>query len=92
MSDSYWDDPAVKASEAEYEAAVEAKASAAELAAKFKAFDDAMDAAKRKLNRERGKWKRANPGKEPPWRGAGGDDVLVAGPKYPLELKEWKPM
>ena len=83
--DSYWDDPAVQEAEAEYEAAVKARASAAEIAAKMKAFDDAMAAAKRKLEKEREKWRRANPGKKPPWLGAGGDDVLGPVPKDPLE-------
>ena len=83
--DSYWDDPAVQEAEAEYEAAVKAKASAAEIDAKMKAFDDAVANAKRKLNKERMKWRQANPGKRPPWRGAGGDDDLGPVPRDPVK-------
>ena len=84
-ADSYWDDPAVQEAESEYEAAVQAKASAAEIDAKLKAFDDAMATAKRKLDREREKWQRSNPGKKPPWLGAVGDDNLGPVPRPPWE-------
>ena len=85
MSGSYWDDPAVQEAEAEYEAAVKAKASAAEIDAKMKAFDDAMAAAKRKLDKARHHWQSKHPGEKPPWRGAGGDDNLGPVPRPPWE-------
>ena len=81
--DSYWDTPAVQAAEAEYEAAAKAAAEAKEQDRESKALDEAAAKAKRKLDHERRKWSQAHPGQEPPWRGAGGDDVLGPVPRDP---------
>lgn len=61
--DSYWDDPAVKAAEAAYEAARKADRESAR-------FDEQVRETKEHLDAVRADWQRRHPHEKPPWHRA----------------------